>query len=853
MATATVPSSLWPSLIQAGKTLYQGLFCSSGLLLVYSLWVAKGHPEITLAIPAILWILVAAGVGLGIWQFLGVSRTGQATETAAADLARQRRLVGLLLVAAGGLLGVLAGYLGVTLGLKGLGESLGLALFALFTLTSGSCYLQPIRETPSSAVALDSLLPLIGFLRSALLLVGIGCLAVFFWLGFGRKIGSEYFPELTSLLFEGLLCLACGMWLSLSSPEERSVFSLRIFLLILGGMTGLFVTLLGVFKAIVWRQEVILGGIGVWQGENGWKVWLCAYIALMGLVLMFGSVLLTRGDIRANPMLRQVLYGYNAIVTGLLLLAFLAVFNIVCYTMFPMTFEWSRLGGLVSLSQKSKNLIGNLKAPVTVYVLLPSGHPAYQDTEAILNNALTLSDKLHVKKISPDQDFLAYESLAMHFKEILPSGRGRNDPSTGRGLLVVYGYSPADLDKEDPTKKVPHAFIPERKIFEETGGRGEKGSRFFRGEVELMRELDFLQQGQKQQKVYFLQGNGELDINNNDPRKRIHPGEDMSQRGASELVDRLKKDNYQVQGLNFGHPTGAKKDSKDNVVFPAETGADKRKEVPEDASVLAVLGSSQELPKDTLEALERYMTRGGKLLVSLDVVLDQTTTKIKTSGVEEFLKKYGVQATSDFAMRFMRPLNEDPRIAYAMAPDTDPSSLAKQFAGPLIPFHSIRIVRPEAKAVKYKAGVLLEVVNTNRFVVWEESNVRAIKDPVNYLAELFSKGQIQKKIAEEPLPVALTVAEDGSKPRMVVFGDTEFLGNFDITRSKYSDVYYSLFVGSLEWMAERPGAGGLKPKETQTYALPAGVEANRLIVLPGWLMTLGILGLGTGIWLIRRR
>ena len=44
------------------------------------------------------------------------------------------------------------------------------------------------------------------------------------------------------------------------------------------------------------------------------------------------------------------------------------------------------------------------------------------------------------------------------------------------------------------------------------------------------------------------------------------------------------------------------------------------------------------------------MDRGGKLLVYLDIVLDAKGTRLITTGLEEFLRKYGVLAGSDFAL-----------------------------------------------------------------------------------------------------------------------------------------------------------------------------------------------------------
>src|SRR5205807_1642889 len=149
--------------------------------------------------------------------------------------------------------------------------------------------------------------------------------------------------------------------------------------------------------------------------------------------------------------------------------------------------------------------------------------------------------------ISPDRDELKFRALADRFPELLPKGRlvGPMDEGSGRGILIVYG--------DMPTEKAPkaqYAFVPQRKILDENfDPHGKTRARVFKGEPEIYKELSFLVHGQEKRKIYFLQGDGEIDITLPDARRRgnldLRP--DMSMLGASMLVDRLKKDNYEVQ------------------------------------------------------------------------------------------------------------------------------------------------------------------------------------------------------------------------------------------------------------------------------------------------------------------
>ena len=116
----------------------------------------------------------------------------------------------------------------------------------------------------------------------------------------------------------------------------------------------------------------------------------------------------------------------------------------------------------------------------------------------------------------------------------------------------------------------------------------------------------------------------------------------------------------------------------------------------------------------------------------------------------------------------------------------------------------------------------------------------------------------------EPLPVAVAVSEKlldpGSgkervKPRMIVFGDAEFISNLGLATDR-KDTNYSFFVSALEWMADRDAAFiGPRPKTTESFALEktVAIDYSRIHLVPMWLMLLTVVGLGTGIWLVRRR
>ena len=87
----------------------------------------------------------------------------------------------------------------------------------------------------------------------------------------------------------------------------------------------------------------------------------------------------------------------------------------------------------------------------------------------------------------------------------------------------------------------------------------------------------------------------------------------------------------------------------------------------------------------------------------------------------------------------------------------------------------------------------------------------------------------------------------------MVFGDASWVANQGISRQNSGR--FELFVSVLNWLRENPEIGKMADeKERKFYTLGATPEGIvRLEWLPGFLICLTIIGLGGGIWLVRRR
>jgi len=834
------------------RTLSIGSFWGALGFFLLAIWLGAKFPDQS-GLATVLWLLCAAVLGTAILLLVESTRSAATVER----LTKLKDFVGLGLLVGGAIVFLLGAWLFFSQHREALGEAGALCLLGLIGLGVG--WNQRQRQTTQSRQ--DRIMERLVAGRQKFgpiaLLVGLGCVIVAIWLRFGWK---AEFPEWGGMLALGFIFIAAGLWLFLSNNVTAA--STRILILIVGGLIGLNIAVMTAARIWLWRDEVFFKGITEWRGPEGWRIWLCAYVGLFGLALMFGSFYLARTDIRVNPFVRRVLYGYNAVFSGLLLLAFLVCLNIVVYAAYPLTFDWSEERGLYTISASTQNILEGLKKDVKVYSVMSPRTRVYKDLQVLLDNCKAVTGKFQVELLSPDQNFAEFNRLAKRYPEIMPDSKGGLDDSLGRGLLVVYGPEPKKADDKSP----PHVFIPARKLFDikQTGfhkGGGNQSYTFI-GEKSLMTELLFLMQGQRKSKIYFLQGDGEISVKENmRPRTQLHLPFD--QMGMGTLIDRLKKENYEVEGLNFGP-------GKDDgtTIYVKPSGADKRIDIPGDAekSIVVVAGPSQPLPKETLDALSRYMDRGGRLIVLMDVSAERKSNDMKGTGLEELLKKYNVDVTNEYVMRFPSRQGDVPEVVYAMTPSKSESMLARKFTD-VFALWSARVVKPTTQSPTFKAEALLEIGpigvrtplgNVRQTKIWAEGQVSALYESFNHALELEEAGRLDAKLSREPLPVAVTVTETGGRPRLAVFGDAEwatdyFLNNRNLRALLFDDdLAYNLLVSTFDWLAERPSVGA-RPKNAEFYTMEPKVERARMILLPLWLMIVVIVCLGLGIWLVRRK
>ncbi len=659
----------------------------------------------------------------------------------------------------------------------------------------------------------------------------------------GIKYRMEYLP---GCLWGGtlaLVALGAGIAQLAAQPSDLSTTdSQRLLVLMIGGLSGIAtVVFLGLGLTAKWWDQVT-GGWETWQGKDNWHIWACLLSVVAGLAIMFISLQLAQGDKQSSSSYRRFLYAYNTVLTGFLVLLILIVVNVLVYvpwgplTFFTNTYYWSA-SSIYALSSQSERVLQGLDKPLKIYVIVPENDPFNHPIHALMDNCRSVQPNIQVKYLSPDLDKEEVGRLSKEYK----FGAERS------GILLVYGVEP----------KTENRFIKNEDLrsFEasEMLDRGSQG--FFKGESTVINEINSLVEGKEKPVVYFTQGNGELDFADRQPTQR------PSERGCGLFRDKIEAMNIKVQGLQLSPVAGLKSKNPDQVID---------NKVPDDAAMVIIAGPTRRFEKHAVEALRNYMEpidpkkKKGKLIIFADPVAD-SEGKIQPTGLEELLANFNVELGKN---RVLELTQSNPEIIRAVV-NQNPSVrsqniLVDAFAGPTgyFPVYKARTVesRPGNPSMeRYRTDILLVTYFDDSPLT--DSNILAY--PRKLLRELNDRHELQNRISQEPLSLAVSVSEGGptppmnphapppqteEKPRMVVAGSSSPVRNA-LANSLAAD----FFASSIAWLRERPSTIGIEAKKRDFYLPKSDTNYARMMWLPALLMFVGIVGLGTGVWVVRRR
>jgi hypothetical protein len=628
-----------------------------------------------------------------------------------------------------------------------------------------------------------------------------------------------------------LVCLsfAAGAgWLMMGVPaptNEAQRSDVRVTLLAVGGAAGLSTIIAGVWLFYNWSDSVTKWMETSETRELRW-VLIPVLLIVLGAGLVFTTIQPARAEERNNSRVRRVVYGANFALTVLLLLVALVVFNVVVTAKVSNRLDTTETG-FHSLSDKTKQFLAGLKEPVTAYAwFTPETRHRDDIRQLLLAFQEAAAGQFQVKFLSEVANRDEIRTLRAKYPQFdLAMAQQR----VGGAVVVTAG--------EDEKR---HAVIPDTGFTTSLDEGGGRRAEAFQGENRLYRELVVLTDTETKGVVYFTQSNGELSINPQD--------EAPADRKATRLRAYLEKNYLDVRQLNFPltNPT-----------------------VPADASLVVVAEPRIPFSADAAAAIRKYISdpnKKGRLLVLAGIVPGPNNIGVMKTGLEEVLADLNVELGNKFVYTFPNRQGLDPLETLAgfttiALNSRNDIAVAINQATPVLRMLLPREVRPTTANPNYSAMPLLASIT----ITWLEENRIPEAKLEEVLEPLSSNPKVQQaKLltrGNRSLAVVVTESVEPGKqtPVAAVYGTAGLVSDEYAPQGAMASapIEFDLIGVTVDWLRGRPSiaASDIEAKKYTSYQFPPPSEVNtmRLEYLPIGLAFLTIVGLGAGVWVVRRK
>jgi ABC-type uncharacterized transport system involved in gliding motility auxiliary subunit len=469
---------------------------------------------------------------------------------------------------------------------------------------------------------------------------------------------------------------------------------------------------------------------------------LVAIGAALAVFWATGSI----GAIRRAATGRTTRYGASSLLAVVAFILILGLANFLS-TRYSTRWDLTRTGQY-TLSPQTIQVLQQLREPVKITAFYTVNDPRRGETEDLMKEYTVRTDKLAVEYIDPE-----------------------TQPALVRQLGVRTGGT---LVFESGGRKTEITSVTEANV---TGAL-----------LKVMRG--------DQKKVYFTNGNGELDLSSSD------------RTGLSLARQSLERLNYLVEPLN-----------------PLTTPV-----VPADAAAVVVAGPRRPFDDTARRALQQYLDGGGKVFI----LVDPRTPH----GLDPLLEAYGLRVGDGFII--------------------DPASSLPQDIGALViqRYQFSAITRDLAPTVFPLATAILRVDNPPQnlsiFPIAESSNQSWLERNPDQIQ--FTEGQDLRG----PLAVAQQVERlrqgEGTQRadlmRLLVIGDSDFASNQFFNLSSNGD----LFLNGVNWLAEEEALISIAPKapDQEQRLLLTPMQTNLILFSSVLFLPLVVLGAGAAVWWQRR-
>ncbi len=441
-----------------------------------------------------------------------------------------------------------------------------------------------------------------------------------------------------------------------------------------------------------------------------------------------------------------------------------------------------------SLSPESVAYIKNLKSPIEIYVVVSTQNFANENTDVIKNLRSFLSQYAYESK-APAKIKISFVNSFVENKRV--EDLAKRFGSGIENSVIVAGENMAKVQ-----------IVPISDFFTNV----DDSKKNFNGES-LMTSAILRASQEKQPKIYFTKGHGELDI------KSVHVTN-----GLSEFADALQNRNYQLDTIKLSEV----------------------KALPKDADMIAIVAPDVPFAPIEIEHLRKYLLKdNGRVVVFLRMG--------SARGLEDLFYEWGIlsddmqifdingdfeSAGGDLIARTF-PEKSHPIVKYLLS-----SEMPVQFG-------SVRPVRQDLGAAN-DDSLKLSALILSSATSWAEKSYRHVGVP--RFDEAFD--------LSGPIPLAMVASRTGGKEhglnipggKLAVFGDENFISNNWFNRLGNS----MLAINTVNWMLEEDGTLNIPPRTMKIYSIT--VSHNQLVGLAVrfFILPFSILALGMVVSFIRR-
>jgi ABC-type uncharacterized transport system involved in gliding motility auxiliary subunit len=479
--------------------------------------------------------------------------------------------------------------------------------------------------------------------------------------------------------------------------------------------------------------------------------------------------------------------------------------GLVCIVIYVLS-QWREIAGAFSKRQARYGTL-SLVSVITVFALLVglnyvasrqnkrwdlTSSKEYELSDQTKRVLQTLKEPLRLVVFGRPDEFQRFRDQLQEYEQV------------SRQVTVEY----VDMDKEVLRAREYQinsygtvAAVVGKKIERATGA----------GEQELTTAIIRALQGQTR-KAYFVSGHGERDPKSADERI-----------GMSLIGGALGGDNLTVESVSL-------------VQTP---------DVPADAAVAIVAGPTEDYLASEIEALRKYLNRGGKLFVMVDPVVGAEAKPL--TNLIAFVKEWGFDVGDNVLIDPRNGLFVPSSLPYPGHPITERFNIFSAFS-------VARSVEPSATPPQNRNPQ--KVVETGS-QSWAETDVAALtqensqpsfdaaKDkqgPITVMAALSLPAPQPPAAAKPESGTAAEAAPPTPETRIVVSGDSDFGSNGSIRFLGNAD----LFLNTVNWLVQQENLISIRPKAPDDRRVTLTEEQQTLVwifsivLLPGLVLATGV-------------